>query len=140
MKIRVCSEAKAKEVVSQTIEPTLVISITCPTDVDVDFTTTSFIKDIVRVKFDDVSRSSDTMKAIQPEDAKLIATKVLQWKDEISQIIVHCYAGMSRSAGVAAAIGKYLIDDDTFIFDEDYYYPNMTCYQKVLSALMESEV
>lgn len=52
-------------------------------------------------------------------------------------IIVHCDAGISRSSGVAAAILKYLIGDDSQIFDNPKYYPNMLCYRKTLNALMD---
>lgn len=52
-------------------------------------------------------------------------------------IIVHCDAGISRSSGVAAAILKYLIGDDSGIFDNPKYFPNMLCYRRTLNALME---
>ena len=52
---------------------------------------------------------------------------------------MHCEAGQSRSAGVAAAIMKYLYNNDTDIFNNRYYKPNMLCYRKVLNAFMECE-
>ena len=53
-------------------------------------------------------------------------------------IIVHCDAGISRSAGVAAAIMKYLTGSDMEIFKNGKYQPNMWCYRKVLSKFYES--
>lgn len=52
-------------------------------------------------------------------------------------MLVHCEAGISRSAGVAAAaaISKYLDQDDLTIFNSHSYYPNFLCYYYVLEAL-----
>ena len=49
-------------------------------------------------------------------------------------IIVHCDAGISRSAGVAAAIMQYYLGDDSEIFDSGMYRPNMWCYRKTMNA------
>ncbi len=52
-------------------------------------------------------------------------------------VIVHCDAGVSRSAGVAAAIAKYLTGDDALFFRSDRYSPNLWCYTKTLSAFLD---
>ena len=67
-----------------------------------------------------------------------IAKFVMRHKDSIEQIIVHCDMGISRSAGVAGAIAKYLNNDDNKFFMAPYT-PNMTCYHKVLFALYLAE-
>ena len=85
--------------------------------------------------FDDVD-DGDT-HCITDTDAMGIATFVFSIKDKANLLIVHCEAGVSRSAGVAAAIMKFIDDDDTPIFDSYEYRPNMTCYKKVLRALFE---
>ena len=74
------------------------------------------------------------------EDAKKICEAVNEMKDFVTQIIVHCEAGVSRSAGVAAAIGKYLNGDDMFIFGAPRFSPNITCYRKVLNTFMNENV
>jgi hypothetical protein len=51
---------------------------------------------------------------------------------------VHCGAGVSRSAGVAAALGKWLNNDDGFIFNNFSYCPNFTCYRLVLNEALGS--
>lgn len=51
-------------------------------------------------------------------------------------VIVHCDAGYSRSAGVGAAIMYALNSDDSAIFDSGLYHPNMWCYRKTLNAFM----
>ena len=53
------------------------------------------------------------------------------------RIIVHCDAGISRSGGVAAAIAKWMLNDDSEFFYSGQYRPNMWCYRKTLTALCE---
>lgn len=73
-------------------------------------------------------------KIIQDSDAQKIADFVNKYKDKVDTIIVHCQAGISRSAGVCAAISLYLTGHDEWVFNNGYYVPNMTCYRKVLNA------
>jgi predicted protein tyrosine phosphatase len=47
---------------------------------------------------------ADTM----PDVLEGIKVDVDAYKDEVESIIVHCEAGISRSSGIAAAIGKVL--------------------------------
>lgn len=56
----------------------------------------------------------------------------------MEQIIVHCEAGVSRSAGVAAALLKYAGEDQNQILKNPKYRSNMTCYRMVLNCLHES--
>lgn len=90
------------------------------------------ISAVIRLVFDDVDGGKDCMTA---EDAQKIARFVKLHEDK--KIIVHCDAGVSRSAGIAAAIMKYYNCDDTPIFDSPRYCPNMLCYRLTLNALME---
>ena len=76
------------------------------------------------------------VQLIQKEDAKKIATFVMANKHNGKYFIVQCDAGVSRSAGVAALM-KYFNRDDSPIFDNPQYCPNMRCYRMVLGALME---
>ena len=76
------------------------------------------------------------LHSITDDDAKRIASTVKKYQDKVKQIFVHCDAGISRSAGVAAAISKYLNNDD-FKWFSPPYDPNMTCYLKVLFALVK---
>ena len=68
------------------------------------------------------------------EDAAKIKDYVLAYKDKVECIIVHCEVGVSRSAGVMAAIQKYLIGDDSAIFNNDTFSPNKHCYKLMLDA------
>lgn len=73
--------------------------------------------------------ASDLMR---DEQAQEIADFVRKYEDK--RIIVHCDAGISRSAGVAAAILRSYTGDDSQIFDHPHHAPNMYIYYKVLKA------
>jgi len=67
----------------------------------------------------------------QPAHAKAIIDLV-EAHPEAEHIIVHCTAGKSRSAGVAAALHKVLNGSDEPIFGNARYRPNMRVYRMVL--------
>ena len=98
------------------------------------FANARWIKSVLKLKFDDVTEGSSFGFCITDEDAAAILAFVLNVKDTVQRLIVHCEAGVSRSAGVAAAIMKVLYGDDMPIFNNTQYCPNMTCYKKVLLA------
>ena len=85
-----------------------------------------------KLKFNDVDRGE--INCITEADALKIVSFVTENKDRIDKLIVHCEAGRSRSAGVAAAIMKALTGSDWDVFDNPRYIPNMTCYRVVLNA------
>lgn len=93
------------------------------------------IKSFITLAFDDVTTYHANYYPITEQQAVKIAKFVMRHKDSVEQIIVHCDAGISRSAGVAAAIAKYLNGSDDDFFVRSPYTPNMTCYHKVLFAL-----
>lgn len=92
------------------------------------------IKNIQFVRFSD----TDSTDGIEDTDASKIKKFIINHINDtdLDLIIVQCEAGQSRSAGVAAALMKYLWNDDTKIFNNRLYKPNMLCYRKVLNALM----
>jgi protein-tyrosine phosphatase len=55
-------------------------------------------------------------------------------KDRIKGILVHCEAGQSRSAAVAAVIELVLNGSDERIFQDRRYSPNQYVYSKLLFA------
>ena len=65
------------------------------------------------------------------EQAKEILKFVEDWKDSIDLICVNCCAGISRSAGVAAALSKILNGNDSYYFKQ--YLPNMLVYRTILT-------
>ena len=55
-----------------------------------------------------------------------------KYKDEVDLIVVNCELGISRSSGMAAAIGKILNGDDMDFFR--YFIPNMHVYRKMMEV------
>lgn len=90
------------------------------------------IENILYLNFNDVEEGEPF--AITDEDGRKIADFVRNLSKTTEQILVHCGAGISRSAGVCAAIMKYLTGDDFQIFGSAKYCPNITCYRTVLNA------
>lgn len=97
-------------------------------------------KKTIFLTFDDVDKADEGVTGSLPmdkEQANLIASFVKLIPDTTTDLVVHCEAGMSRSAGVAAAIMKWMTNDDSSIFDVPAYRPNMLCYRMTLESLMD---
>jgi predicted protein tyrosine phosphatase len=71
--------------------------------------------------------------------AKEILNLVLKAKENIQHCVVQCDAGISRSSATAAAIGKILYNDDTFVFDNPRYIPNSHIYSTILRTYFEDK-
>jgi protein-tyrosine phosphatase len=141
MIVEVKSRAKATEFSFEAHnEKIAVISIS---DVDKEspvFSTDSTNGIFRCAKFHFADVELDGENCITDEQATEIAAFVFEIHNTAERIIVHCEAGVSRSAGVAGAIMKYLNDNDWPVFDNPKYCPNRTCYRKVLEALHEYEI
>ena len=118
---------------STDIPPTIVISID-----DVGFPVTPIdidnpnILGVLKLFFTDTDIAD--AYAMTDEDADNIISFVKHYLPLRPEILVHCAAGVSRSAGVAAALGRWLNGDERFVFDSPYRNPNILCYKKVLDA------
>ena len=95
------------------------------------------IQSIQLLEFFDIDEVRPDLKAMSMRDGEIIKKFIedCQSKFEFDTILVNCEAGQSRSAGVAAAIMKYFNNDDTQIFDNPRYTPNMRCYRITLKSL-----
>ena len=91
---------------------------------------------VLSLNFNDTANPDPSAYGICWVQALQIAQFIKHSKDMADKIIVHCGAGQSRSAGVAAAILKYYTGDDTPIYNNPRYTPNNLCYRNVLEALM----
>lgn len=116
---------------------TAILSITDCDKEPVVFNSSNWIYVVIHLQFDDVEKGEN---CINENDAFVINDFVLNVKNKVRRIIVQCEAGVSRSAGVGAAIMKYLNKDDMEIFKNGKYCPNMACYRMVLNALMENDI
>lgn len=74
------------------------------------------------------------------EDAIKIVNFINKNIQNIETLIVHCEAGISRSAGIGAAISNFFNKDDKEYFESYRYVPNRWCYRNVLNAFMEAKI
>lgn len=87
------------------------------------------------IDLDDPVKHKDK-RLITDEDVEKIKEfmEELIKKNEIKTLIIHCWAGVSRSAAVAAAILKVYTGNDDQIFKSGTYAPNMYVYHKILEG------
>lgn len=123
-------------------EPHIIVSINCPGDEPPHIRTNRATLGRVNLFFWDLEQApkSDhpTLGNIPEEQlcSDEDAVKIVDLVDahpEAEHIIVHCTAGQSRSAGVAAALHKALNGTDEAIFKNRRYTPNMRAYRRVLN-------
>ena len=117
----------------------IIISIRDPNKVKPEFNiNNSSIKDILYLSFYDISEETKSIfggyESMSPIDAILIRDFVLKWQGESDAIWVQCEIGMSRSAGIAAAIMEYFDMDSKKILESNQYYPNRLCYNLTKGA------
>jgi len=124
--------------------PYLVISVTDPDQSDAFVLPTPLLRAILRLRFHDNSQTVDipglegislgegTETAMTREDAQAILTFVQEHLDEVELIVCQCEAGVSRSAGIAAALSRILQGDDRFFFA--HYWPNPWVYRTILDV------
>ena len=71
---------------------------------------------------------------IRKDQSKNIAFLIKENYNKFDYVIVHCNAGISRSAGIVGAICKYLWNDDSDVFNDKYFKPNMYVYKMLLNS------
>ena len=139
--IRILNRKEAKKFSYESHDfKTAIISITDTDKADVVFekNEANGIRAVLRLKFDDVERDYKNEHCITKEDAENIVKFVNKNKNKVDEFIVHCEAGVSRSAGVGAAIMKALNGDDWDVFKNPLKCPNMKCYRTVLNAFADA--
>ena len=139
--VRILNRKEAKKFSYESHDfKTAIISITDTDKADVTFekNETNGIRAVLKLKFDDVERDYKNEHCITKEDAENIVKFVNKNKNKVDKFIVHCEAGVSRSAGVGAAIMKALNGDDWDVFKNPLKCPNMKCYRTVLNAFADA--
>ena len=136
-KFTVMSRSAAKKFSYGNIpEKTVIISITDVGSEDNRFNRQSNLVDVCRVKFDDVEKGEPN--CITKNDAQKIMDFMKRYED-IPNVVVHCEAGVSRSAGCCAALMYVYNGSDMDIFSNARFCPNMTVYRTVLNTFMGVE-
>lgn len=120
--------------------PTTIISIRNSTEQPWSIDLGSTAHSIHRFIFDDLERGEEKFGVPITDD---IAKSIWQTAKEAhirgDHIIVQCTAGVSRSAGIAASLMRAFFDDDSHIFDNPRYVPNMSCYEAVLEQAINDK-
>jgi len=119
-----------------------IISITDPYSMPNQFVKENI--DILRLSFDDIDfmpmknakgeiiEECSFMVLFKRDHAKQILDFYLKVKDTVDELVVHCEAGRSRSAGTAAALLFVSGQNDRTIFCNPLYHPNMRVYRTIL--------
>lgn len=128
MIIRICSRRAAEKMAWWLRQETAIISIVGTGVPKVMFASNPNIKAVFHMSFDDV---------LVPEDDKIPPVQddfrgLKEFVDSLSVkvLLVHCAAGISRSAAVATAIAEYLgRSGNCVLVTKQEYNPNMMVYR-----------
>jgi predicted protein tyrosine phosphatase len=115
----------------------VIISITNPDDPLAVIPFSLSCKGILRLQFHDIERKLTPYKTFNKTMAKKIVKFVTDYEPKIKLFVVHCEAGISRSAATAAAISKFFYNSDQEFFTR--YRPNMLVYRILLECLLEKK-
>ena len=122
--------------------PYIVISVTDPDRTDASVLETPLLQAVLRLRFHDNAQTVDlpglegmslgavTEAPMTREDAQAILAFVREHLDQVGLIVCQCEAGVSRSAGIAAALSRILQGDDSYFFAN--YWPNQWVYRAIL--------
>lgn len=133
MIFKVMSRDKARRYSYTTIkEKTIIISITDMGAQPVKFNSNPKITATLHIKFDDVNLGEDN--CITDSNAKEILSFVNDNLNDTQCIIVQCEAGISRSSGICSALMLILKENDSDIFKNEAYCPNLYCYRTLLNT------
>lgn len=98
-------------------------------------------KKVLKIEIHDVDNKelaiNHNYKMIGNQEAIDILNYIESLKNKINVIVIHCFAGISRSSGVAAALYKIYTGDDSIIFENPRYVPNSLVYTTILNKAYE---
>ncbi len=123
----------------------IIISISDPFKEKAKFNRNNIsIKSVLYLSFYDIDEKTKSIfggyDSMSPIDAVLIIDFVLKWKNFVDEIWVQCEMGVSRSAGIAAAVAEHFELDSNDILNNSSYFPNILCYNLTKEAFNKKEV
>lgn len=87
---------------------------------------------LLQLAFYDIDHPVKQYETFTEEQAQQILDFAAKYWDEAKVMLVHCEAGVSRSAAVAAALSKIYFGDDEKFFQSPYI-PNSLVYRTILN-------
>jgi len=118
---------------SKDLNKCIVISINCPNN-PTEIKNENII-DILKLEFHDIETPKENLVAMSVADGFKIKEFIEKYKNTVDSIIIHCTAGISRSAGIGCAIAMYLNGSDDYLWASGNYIPSKRCYKITLEAL-----
>ena len=79
------------------------------------------------LSFDDIPWQDDVLVPFNEVHANQVLDFVYKFWDKIELLLIHCYAGASRSPAIAAIVSKIYYGEDHYYFKN--YTPNNLVYQ-----------
>jgi len=94
---------------------------------------------ILKVYFDDITpivvNKGSKCKLMNQSQADIIKEVIDDCiKEDITNIIIHCTMGISRSGAVGCVLARYLNSDDMYLFKTGKYLPNEYVYELMCEA------
>ena len=135
MEIKVMSKIEAIEYVNEHEIPecTCVISISEPVDVLPIFSNPNLYF-VHYMRFWDIVTDFKDIKVASSKDIAGLKAFIDKIKDDCECLIIHCHAGISRSAAIASAVSEYLGISHSF-FSDDIHHPNIHVYRLACEEL-----
>lgn len=135
--IKIMNRQDAREFTHQPAkQPYAIISIRDVGAQPNEFAQNPAITGILNLAFDDVDAGE--RNCITANDATAILSFVTQMMQQTSNFLIHCEGGVSRSAGIAAALLLLYNNDDSSVFTNPRLCPNETVYTSLLTAAQQS--
>lgn len=142
MYINVLSRKKAIKFSNICTDNIIIISISTPNNAIPVFADNSNIKGIFRMSFYDIAYDVPEYNAPKQNDFIGLKNFIDTYKNSVNGIIVHCDAGISRSAGCAMAIADYVNCENIVRTQSHRFRPNYTvydCTRKELGIYIDSK-
>ena len=134
MIIKIMSQYNALRYSSETNKKILMISIVGGKDSSLVFKGDGIV-DVFRMFFEDIERPIGKYKVPSREDFNGLKEFLDKNISSVDEIVVHCHAGVSRSAACASAIARYVGIDDSFIWSSNDYMPNRLVFKYAIDEL-----
>lgn len=99
----------------------------------ITFSENQYCKAVLTLKFDDIIRPVDNAQLFTVEMAEQIIQFIRKYQ-YVDTLLIHCYAGQSRSRAVGAFAVWFLGGDNTVYFEK--YNPNEYVYDTLMQTVL----